>query len=52
MFNPNQVSLIWIELTEMSPKATFAEVEIRQLLDFTKVLAVFIAEWCNTKKEE
>ena len=28
------------------------KVELRQLLDFTKVLAVFIAEWCNTKKEE
>jgi formylaminopyrimidine deformylase len=28
------------------------KVEIRQLLDFTKVLAVFIAEWCNSKKEE
>jgi formylaminopyrimidine deformylase len=28
------------------------KVEIRQLLDFTKVLAVFIAKWCNTKKEE
>jgi formylaminopyrimidine deformylase len=28
------------------------KVEIRQLLDFTKVLAVFIAEWCNTRKEE
>lgn len=27
------------------------KVEIRQLLDFVKVLAVFIAEWCNTKKE-
>jgi acetylornithine deacetylase/succinyl-diaminopimelate desuccinylase family protein len=27
------------------------KVEIRQLLDFTKVLAVFIAEWCNTTKE-
>jgi formylaminopyrimidine deformylase len=28
------------------------KVEIGQLVDFTKVLAVFIAEWCNTKKEE
>jgi len=28
------------------------KVEIRQLLDFTKVLAVFIAKWCNTKKGE
>lgn len=28
------------------------KVEIQQLLDFTKVLAVFIAEWCNTRKEE
>jgi acetylornithine deacetylase/succinyl-diaminopimelate desuccinylase family protein len=27
------------------------KVEIRQLLDFTKVLAVFIAKWCNTRKE-
>ncbi len=27
------------------------KVEIRQLLDFTKVLAVFIAVWCNTTKE-
>lgn len=26
------------------------KVEIQQLLDFTKVLAVFIAEWCNTRK--
>lgn len=26
------------------------KVEIQQLLDFTKVLAVFIAEWCNTQK--
>jgi formylaminopyrimidine deformylase len=26
------------------------KVEIQQLLDFTKVLAVFIAEWCNSKK--
>ncbi|WP_066369298.1 acetylornithine deacetylase [Neobacillus fumarioli] len=26
------------------------KVEIRQLLDFTKVLAVFIAKWCNTRK--
>jgi formylaminopyrimidine deformylase len=24
---------------------------IKQLLDFTKVLAAFIAEWCNTRKE-
>jgi acetylornithine deacetylase len=28
------------------------KVEVRQLLDFTKVLATFIAEWCNTRKEE
>ncbi|WCK54918.1 acetylornithine deacetylase [Aneurinibacillus sp. Ricciae_BoGa-3] len=28
------------------------KVEIRQLLDFTKVLALFIARWCNTEKEE
>ncbi|MFC3884111.1 acetylornithine deacetylase [Bacillus songklensis] len=28
------------------------KVEIRQLLDFTKVLAAFIATWCNTRKEE
>ncbi|WP_285292044.1 acetylornithine deacetylase [Bacillus sp. ISL-18] len=28
------------------------KLEIQQLLDFTKVLAVFIAEWCNSKKEE
>jgi formylaminopyrimidine deformylase len=28
------------------------KVEIRQLLDFTKILAVFIARWCNMKKEE
>jgi formylaminopyrimidine deformylase len=27
------------------------KVEIRQLLDFVKVLAMFIAEWCNTRKE-
>nr|WP_263327455.1 acetylornithine deacetylase [Neobacillus sp. Marseille-Q6967] len=27
------------------------KVEIRQLLVFTKTLAVFIADWCNTKKE-
>jgi len=27
------------------------KVEIRQLLDFAKVLAMFIAEWCNTRKE-
>lgn len=26
------------------------KVEIRQLLDFTKVLAAFIAEWCNTRR--
>jgi formylaminopyrimidine deformylase len=26
------------------------KVEIRQLLDFTKVLSVFIAEWCNSRK--
>lgn len=28
------------------------KVEIQQLLDFAKVLAAFIAEWCNTRKEE
>ncbi|WP_027415363.1 acetylornithine deacetylase [Aneurinibacillus terranovensis] len=28
------------------------KVKIRQLLDFTKVLATFIAQWCNTRKEE
>ncbi|WP_423802160.1 acetylornithine deacetylase [Neobacillus sp. SAB-20_R2A] len=28
------------------------KVEIRQLLDFTKVLAQFIAVWCNTRKGE
>jgi len=28
------------------------KLQIQQLLDFTKVLAIFIAEWCNTKKEE
>ncbi|MEH7094343.1 acetylornithine deacetylase [Neobacillus vireti] len=28
------------------------KLEIQQLLDFTKVIAVFIAEWCNSKKEE
>ncbi|MEW9051989.1 MAG: M20/M25/M40 family metallo-hydrolase [Neobacillus sp.] len=28
------------------------KVEIQQLLDFTKILAVFMAKWCNTKKEE
>jgi acetylornithine deacetylase/succinyl-diaminopimelate desuccinylase family protein len=28
------------------------KVELNQLLDFTKVLAVFIASWCNTRKEE
>ncbi|CRK80876.1 acetylornithine deacetylase [Neobacillus massiliamazoniensis] len=28
------------------------KVEIRQLLDFTKVLAGFIADWCNTRKGE
>lgn len=27
------------------------KVEIHQLLEFTKIMAVFIAEWCNTKKE-
>jgi formylaminopyrimidine deformylase len=26
------------------------KLELQQLLDFTKVLATFIAEWCNTKK--
>jgi formylaminopyrimidine deformylase len=28
------------------------KVEIQQLLDFTKILAVFMAKWCNTKKDE
>jgi formylaminopyrimidine deformylase len=28
------------------------KVEVSQILDFTKVLAVFIAEWCNTRKEQ
>ncbi|MCL6570992.1 MAG: acetylornithine deacetylase [Bacillus sp. (in: Bacteria)] len=28
------------------------KVGISQLLDFTKVLATFIVEWCNTKKEK
>lgn len=28
------------------------KVDIRQLLDFTKVLAAFIAGWCNTGKEK
>jgi formylaminopyrimidine deformylase len=28
------------------------KLDIQQLLDFTKVLAIFIAEWCNSKKEE
>ncbi|WP_251550835.1 acetylornithine deacetylase [Neobacillus muris] len=27
------------------------KVEIKQLLDFAKTMAVFIAEWCNTRKE-
>ncbi|MDQ1146210.1 acetylornithine deacetylase/succinyl-diaminopimelate desuccinylase family protein [Bacillus sp. SORGH_AS 510] len=27
------------------------KLEICQLLDFTKIIALFIAEWCNTKKE-
>ncbi|NRD79450.1 acetylornithine deacetylase [Bacillus sp. BRMEA1] len=27
------------------------KVEIQQLLDFTKILAVFITKWCNTGKE-
>lgn len=27
------------------------KVEIQQLLEFTKIMAVFIADWCNTKKE-
>ncbi|MCM3569547.1 acetylornithine deacetylase [Neobacillus mesonae] len=26
------------------------KVEIQQLLDFTKVMAMFIAKWCNTRK--
>lgn len=28
------------------------KLSVQQLLDFTKVLAAFIAEWCNTKKGE
>ncbi|MDP4157220.1 MAG: acetylornithine deacetylase, partial [Bacillota bacterium] len=28
------------------------KVEVQQLLDFTKVMAVFIAQWCNTRKGE
>lgn len=28
------------------------KVDIGQLLDFTKVLAAFIVDWCNTKREE
>jgi acetylornithine deacetylase len=28
------------------------KVDIQQLLDFTKVMAVFIAKWCNTRKGE
>jgi len=28
------------------------KLDIQQLLDFTKVLAVFIADWCNKRKEE
>lgn len=28
------------------------KLEISQLIDFTKVLAIFIAEWCNTRKEK
>ena len=28
------------------------KVEISQLLDFTKILAIFIARWCNTRKGE
>jgi len=28
------------------------KLDIGQLIDFTKVLAVFIAEWCNTRKKE
>lgn len=27
------------------------KVEIQQLVEFTKIMAVFIADWCNTKKE-
>lgn len=27
------------------------KVEVRQLLDFTKILATFIADWCTTRKE-
>ncbi|MGX6445021.1 acetylornithine deacetylase [Neobacillus sp. K501] len=27
------------------------KLEIRQLVEFTKMIAVFISEWCNTKKE-
>ncbi|MED4226376.1 acetylornithine deacetylase [Neobacillus cucumis] len=26
------------------------KLDIQQLLDFTKVIAIFIAEWCNTKR--
>jgi acetylornithine deacetylase/succinyl-diaminopimelate desuccinylase family protein len=28
------------------------KVEVQQLLDFTKVMAAFIAKWCNTRKGE
>jgi formylaminopyrimidine deformylase len=28
------------------------KVEIQQIIDFTKILAVFIANWCNSKKEQ
>jgi acetylornithine deacetylase len=28
------------------------KLEIQQLVDFTKIFAVFIAEWCNSRKEE
>ncbi|MED1204349.1 acetylornithine deacetylase [Heyndrickxia acidicola] len=28
------------------------KLEVQQLVDFTKTLAMFMAEWCNTQKEE
>lgn len=28
------------------------KLDIQQLVDFTKTLALFMAEWCNTRKEE
>lgn len=27
------------------------KLEIRQLVEFTKIMAIFIAQWCNTRKE-